>query len=162
MVLHLHRLALQLKSSTKVPDTIKSKVHVSMAVLLAVPQYVDWLADQDNEDEDEHGWLLVTSNGGWRTVMVKWIGEAWRATENNEDTDLALLPIDPGHSQTLSAHWHAMLKQLFGGLPKSKCSIPPTEFNAEAMWMKALAEMAEDEIPDDGAIEVDSDEVYEE
>ena len=46
-----------------------------------------------------------------------------RAAEHNEDTDLALLPIDPGHSQTSSSHWHAMLKQLFGGLLKSKCSI---------------------------------------
>ena len=48
------------------PDTIMSKVHASMAVLLAVPQYVDLLADQDNEDEDEHGQLLVMSDKGWR------------------------------------------------------------------------------------------------
>ena len=38
----------------------------------------------------------------------------------------------------------------------------PYLFKTEAMRMEALAEMAEDEIPDGGAIEVDLDEVYEE
>ena len=46
------------------PDTIKSKVPASTAALLAVPQYADLLADEDNEDEDECGQLLVISNEG--------------------------------------------------------------------------------------------------
>ena len=66
-------------------------------------------------------------------MMAKWIGEAQRVAENNEDINVALLPMEPGHSQASSACWHATLKQLVGDLPKSKQSIPPIEFNAEAM-----------------------------
>ena len=91
--------------------------------------------------------------------MAKWIGDARRAAENDEDV---VLPEEPGlgRSQAPSVCWQATLKKLFGGLPKSKRFIPPAEYDAEAARMETLAEMAEDEIPDDGAIEADSDDAY--
>ena len=44
-------------------------------MLLEAPRYADLLADQDDEDESEHGRLVVTSEAGWRTEMARWIRE---------------------------------------------------------------------------------------
>ncbi|KAJ7576503.1 hypothetical protein C8J56DRAFT_900019 [Mycena floridula] len=56
------------------------------------------------------------------------------------------------------------LESLFKGAPKPPPRIQPTNMEIEAELMQALAEQQaeqdEDDIPDDGAIEVDSDEEY--
>src|ERR1700683_4557407 len=81
---------------------------------LAVPRYSDLLEDQNNEDEDEHGRLLITTREGWRTNMARWIGAARDAEcedENNEDAELPEV-LGNGHT----AAWKpVMLAKLFGG-----------------------------------------------
>jgi hypothetical protein len=54
-------------------------------------RHSDLLEDQNNEDEDECGRLLITSREGWLTNMARWIGGAQDAEckdENNEDAKL--------------------------------------------------------------------------
>jgi hypothetical protein len=57
-----------------------------MATLLAVPQYLDLLDDQDGEDESLHGRILINMRQGLWMEMAKWIGDA-RAAELAEDSD---------------------------------------------------------------------------
>jgi hypothetical protein len=73
-------------SDPNAPNNIYFVIHKSTDTLLAVPCYSDLLGDQDDEDETERGQSLVMSRQGWRTEMVKWIGEA-RAAEIDEDSD---------------------------------------------------------------------------
>ena len=47
---------------------------------------------------------------------------------------------------------------MFGG--QSKCPIDHAVFDAEAALMEATANMQEDERPDDGEVEIDSNEEY--
>jgi hypothetical protein len=49
----------------------KRIVHKLTATLLAVLRYSDLLEDQTNEDEDKHGWLLITTREGWQTNMAR-------------------------------------------------------------------------------------------
>ena len=51
------------------------------------------------------------------------------------------------------------LEVLFGGLPHPPC-LPRVVIDEEAALMEAFADAEEDERPDDGAIEVDSEEEY--
>ena len=44
-----------------------------------MPCYPDLLKDQDNDDESEHGWALITGAAGWWTEMAGWIGAAREA-----------------------------------------------------------------------------------
>jgi hypothetical protein len=138
----------------------KQTVHESTNTLLAVPRYLDLLDDQDDEDEAEHSRLLVTSRQGWRTEMVRWISDA-RATELDEDFDSEDDAISAEVSNVRITKWKPVtLANLFGGCDLISSRPVSTEINAEAALMEALAEVQEDERPDDGAVEVGSDEEY--
>lgn len=144
-----------------IKDRGKRKVHESTATLLAVPRYCDLLGDQDNEDEDERGRMLVNSTDGWRTEMAKWIGAAREADKaerlegNDDHTD------DAG---ARTASWKPMtLAVLFGGIAKSNrrsTRLPAAEIDAESALMEALADIEEDERLDEGAIDIDSDDEF--
>jgi hypothetical protein len=62
-------------------------VHKSTETLLAVPRYSDLLEDQYHEDKSERGGALVSSAGGWRAEMAKWISEAREAELEESDND---------------------------------------------------------------------------
>ncbi|KAJ7589139.1 hypothetical protein C8J56DRAFT_1075543 [Mycena floridula] len=137
--------------------------HASVEKLLRVPRYADLLEDIDDEDETERGRLLVTSKAGWRTDMARWIGEM-RAqdssdsddddSDNDQSVNTARIP-----TATSTRKWPKYtLATLFGGLPKPVRPAAaergvPTAFDEEAALMEALADLEEDEIPDDGAME---------
>jgi hypothetical protein len=49
---------------------------------------------------------------------------------------------------------------LFGGEKPPRSRLPPEEVDAESRLMEALAELEEDERPDDGEVEIPSDEEF--
>lgn len=143
----------------------KRGVHKSVETLLAVPRYSDLLADQDNEDEDEHGQMLVSNRAGWRTEMAKWIGDARNAEaeevsqviEDADDSELARA----AETTSSALEWKPMtLEVLFGGLENRFSGLGAEEINAEGELMEALANLAEEQRLDDGAVEIDSDDEY--
>ena len=143
-------------------DRGKRKVHKSVETLLAVPCYSDLLDDQDDEDESERGRLLVSSSEGWHTEMAKWIGEA-RAAELAEDSsdegEMEESVVNDRNSRILK--WKPItLAVLFGGQKQPPSRLIPAEIDAESALMQALAEAEEDLRPDDGEIEIPSDEEY--
>ncbi|KAJ6607529.1 hypothetical protein B0H10DRAFT_2439527 [Mycena sp. CBHHK59/15] len=121
--------------------------HKSTATLLSVPRYRDLLEDQDDEDSTERGRALVTSAEGWRTELVS-EGEA-------NDEFSSRLP-------TRVPAWKPMtLQVLFGGAEKPRKRRPSKRvMEEEEQLMEALANAEEDDVPDDGPIEIDSDEEY--
>ncbi|KAJ7158190.1 ribonuclease H-like domain-containing protein [Mycena crocata] len=140
------------------------KNHTSTATLLAVPRYRDLLEDQEDEDSTEHGRLLVTSPHGWRTEVAKWISDA-RAAERaereagNDDEEIdEAFPRIP----TRLPPWKPMtLEALFGGAEKPRKRKPSARaMEEEERLMEELANAEEDSVPDDGAIEIDSDDEY--
>ncbi|KAJ7092992.1 ribonuclease H-like domain-containing protein [Mycena belliarum] len=143
------------------------KNHKSLATLLDVPRYRDLLDDQGHEDSAERGRALVSSETGWRTQMAKWIGEA-REAERTEVQDLEEDVAEdvedaPRIAKRLPIWQPTTLKVLFGGAAKPrtrKASVQVME--EEEILMEALAEQAEDDIPDDGGIEIHSDDEYRE
>ena len=142
----------------------KLKVHTSTNTLLAVPRYSDLLDDQDHEDEAERGRMLVSNSQSWRTEMAKWIAEA-RAAELAEDSDDESEVPEPATSASDRGgrifKWKpATLAILFGGQKQPPSRLSPAEIDAESALMQALAEVEEDERPDDGEIEIPSDEEY--
>ncbi|KAJ6587810.1 ribonuclease H-like domain-containing protein [Mycena sp. CBHHK59/15] len=135
------------------------KNHKSTATLLSVPRYRDLLGDQDDEDPTERGRALVSSVVGWRTQMAKWIGDARAAEreeteEDSEDEETPLLPNRPTTWKSLT------LQVLFGGAEPRKRKPEPRAMAEEEILMEELANAAEDEILDDGAVEIDSDDEY--
>ena len=52
------------------------------------------------------------------------------------------------------------LAKLFGGQNEHPSRLLPAEIDAESELMQALAEIDEDERPDDGAVEIHSDDEY--
>jgi hypothetical protein len=133
----------------------KRKVHKSTATLLAIPWYSDLLDDQNDEDNDEHGRLLVSSRQSWHTEMAKWIGEA-RTMELDEDSE-----DDDTPAPSRVTNWKpVMLATLFRGQNEPLSQSLPTDTEVEAELMQALAD--EEEQPDDGAIEIDLDDAYNE
>ncbi|KZP27364.1 hypothetical protein FIBSPDRAFT_948639 [Athelia psychrophila] len=125
----------------------KRKVHASTAILLAVPRYSDLLADQEDEDDTERGRLLVNSTEGWRTEMAKWIVAAREAEEaesledDDERTDGLCLAGLMHHS--VGIHVYRQRKS-----PR------------KSALMEALADIKENARPDEGAIEIDSDDEF--
>ncbi|KAJ6548268.1 hypothetical protein B0H10DRAFT_1969220 [Mycena sp. CBHHK59/15] len=119
----------------------------------------DLLGDQDDEDPTERGRVLVSSVVGWRTQMAKWIGDARAAEreeteEDSEDVETPLLPNRPTAWKSLT------LQVLFGGAEPRKRKPEPRAMAEEEILMEELANAAEDEILDDGAVEIDSDDEY--
>ncbi|KAJ6579862.1 hypothetical protein B0H10DRAFT_2235560 [Mycena sp. CBHHK59/15] len=130
------------------------KNHKSTATLLSVPQ---------DEDQSERGRALVSSAAGWRTEMGKWIGDA-RAAEREEavdggdESDNDLTSCLPNRLPV----WKQMtLAVLFRGAEKPRARKPAAQaMEQEELLMQALAEAEEDGVPDDGAIEIDSDDEF--
>ncbi|KAJ6614400.1 hypothetical protein B0H10DRAFT_1950765 [Mycena sp. CBHHK59/15] len=123
---------------------------------------------QDDKDSSERGRTLVSSPETWQTQVAKWIGDPWAAdcadsladtSPNNEvSDDDEIAPWIPNRLPT----WKPiMLQVLFGGAEKI-CSRRPLARvrDEEERLMQALADAEEDAYPDDGAIEIDSDEEY--
>jgi len=137
----------------------KRTVHKSTGTLLDVPRYSDLLEDQNNEDENERGRLLITTREGWRTDMARWIGAARDAEHEDESDEDAELPELLGNGRATA--WKPVtLAKLFGGQNKRPSRLLPAEIDAESELMQALAEIDEDERPDDGAVEIHSDDEY--
>jgi hypothetical protein len=159
------------------------KNHKSTAELLTVPRYRDLLEDQEAEDPSERGRVLVSSASGWRVQMAKWIGDSKEAeaaeqveaaekalrktlgdlnsnSESDDEEDTPRLPKKP--------MWKPItLAVLFGEAEKPRKRKPSARvLEKEARLMETLAEMEacadaqEDSRPDDGAIEIDSDDEY--
>ncbi|KAJ6509609.1 hypothetical protein DFH09DRAFT_1100883 [Mycena vulgaris] len=133
------------------------KNHKSIGTLLSVPRYRDLLDDQEDEDPSERGRALVSSAQGWRTEVAKWIGEA-KAAERAEALSDAEVPDDDEVSPRLPNRlpgWKPItLQALFGGAQKPRARKPSVRvMEEEEILMEALPDAAEDECPDDGAIE---------
>ena len=134
-----------------------------METLLAVPRYSDLLEDQYHEDKSEQGRALVSSAGGWRVEMAKWIGEARDAEleeESDDDTEADVVVNDRQHGNAVRKWKPLTLALLFGGEKPPRSRLPPEEIDAESWLMEALAELEEDERPDDGEVEIPSDEEF--
>ncbi|KAJ7157411.1 ribonuclease H-like domain-containing protein [Mycena filopes] len=163
------------------------KNHKSTAELLAVPRYRDLLDDQDDEDSSERGRVLVSGATGWRTQMAKWISEskgaeaveraeaAERVVRKQNRAALGELDSDSdsgGEEETprlpKKPMWTPItLAVLFGEAEKPRARKPSARvMEEEARLMEALAAMEaradalENARPDDGAIEIDSDDEY--
>ena len=92
--------------------------------------------------------------------MVKWISEVW-AAELDDDTDNEDGTVSAEVSNTQITKWKPVLfANLFNGCESILSRPPSTKIDAKAALMEALAEVEEDEWPDDGAVEVGSDEEY--
>jgi hypothetical protein len=90
--------------------------------------------------------------------MVKWIGEAGAAElaedlDTNDTNDL--------ESDCHTTKWKSItLAILFGGQKQPPLQLLQEEIDAELELMQALAEVEEDERPDNGVVEIDSDEEF--
>ncbi|KAJ7222722.1 ribonuclease H-like domain-containing protein [Mycena rebaudengoi] len=140
----------------------KRKVHKSTAALLTVLRYRD--AVQDDDESTEKGPAVVKTASGWRSVMSKWVADAQAAEDSESDDD----ENDPPAPMLRGSKWkHKMLAELFGGATKVHVHrMTQAEIDAEAELMtdlataEAEAEAEEDGRPDDGGIEIDSDDEY--
>ncbi|KAJ7105348.1 ribonuclease H-like domain-containing protein, partial [Mycena epipterygia] len=172
---HRNRLGLEkIDKRTKIKAQIRSehqkqglykpragrKNHKSLDTLLSVPRYRDLLEDQDDEDPSERGRALVSSPESWRTQLAKWIAAHSNSDSEPEEerNDEDINPVPPRRLPT----WKPMtLQVLFGGAEKPRARKPSARvIEEEESLMQALADAEEDANPDDGAIEVDSDEEY--
>ena len=103
----------------------------------------------------------MTSPASWRVEMAQWIAKVREAeaAEEIEERDAALQTIESWRRS--SVKWKPItLDNLFGGT-KHKASRPSRTIEEEEEAMEqAMAEALEDEQPDDGAIEINSDEEY--
>ncbi|KAJ6471331.1 ribonuclease H-like domain-containing protein [Mycena sanguinolenta] len=117
------------------------KNHKSTATLLSVPHYRDLLEDQDDEDPTERGCALVSSSRG---------AEAAERVARNAER-LAQNPT-----------WKPItLAILFSRAEKPRAHKPSArDMEEEEILVQALADEEKDARPDDGAIEIDSDEEY--
>lgn len=152
-------------AAAAVPGRQKRKNHKSVEQLLAVPRYRDLLADQDDEDDTEHGRALVSSDIVWRAELAKWKADAQAAEiEAEEDESLnsddEVIEPTPRLTQPKVKKWvKTSLAVLFGGAKKKPVTkIPQADLDQEAELMEALAEAEEDARPNDGAIEQSEDE----
>ena len=108
--------------------------------------------------------------------MGKWVSDA-RAAEaeseadgNDSDSEDEDAPVRPGRAPVPPGGWKwkkKTLAQLFGAATKERVSrLSQKEIDAEADLMvaladaEALADADEDGRPDDGAVEIDSEEEY--
>ena len=103
----------------------------------------------------------MTLPTSWRIEMAQWIAKVREveAAEEIEERDAALQTIESRRRS--SVKWKPItLDNLFGGT-KHKASRPSRTIEEEEEAMEqAMVEALEDERPDDGAIEINSDEEY--
>ncbi|KAJ6624745.1 ribonuclease H-like domain-containing protein [Mycena sp. CBHHK59/15] len=176
---HRNRLGLEkIDKRTKIKAQIRSehqkqsiykpregrKNHQSTAALLSVPRYRDLLDDQHDEDPSERGCALVSSREGWRTQLVKWVGNAKEAELAEQDSDAendATDTITPRLPTRLTSWKPMTLQTLFGGAEKPRRRKPSARVvEEEERLMEDLADALEDEELDAGAIEINSDDEF--
>ncbi|THU91256.1 hypothetical protein K435DRAFT_863575 [Dendrothele bispora CBS 962.96] len=138
--------------------------------LLEVPRYDQVLSNPQQDDDyvDAHvgrsrRHLLVNSRRKWRLELKKWTDEAERADQLTGDNT-----VPPPLPESSASHWlPRSLELLFGRddqqlEPTSSMQRPRRErrtaYTEEQLYMELLAQEAEDEIPDDGALEGSGDE----
>jgi hypothetical protein len=95
--------------------------------------------------------------------MAKWIGEARDAELEEESDDDTEADVVVNDRQRGNAAWKwkpLTLALLFSGEKQPQSRLPPEEIDAESRLMEALAELEEDERPDDGEVEIPSDEEF--
>jgi hypothetical protein len=98
--------------------------------------------------------------------MAKWIGEAKEAERLERELDAEEESTElPESTPLIMARlpaWKSMtLETLFGSATWPRTRKPSAQvMQEEEMLMQKLAEEAEDAIPDDGGIEIDSDDEY--
>jgi hypothetical protein len=147
-----------------------------MKWLLAVPQYAYALQAQDSRDAHESGdtgdraGQLVKTKESWREVMRKWIADAREAEleEVNGELDDKLSLVAPAVAmQGVNVNWQpkkwkpVSLHKLVGASKKPiKLTVAQEAREQEALYMEMLADMEEDANPDDGAIEIDNDDIW--
>ncbi|KAJ6609923.1 hypothetical protein B0H10DRAFT_1954223 [Mycena sp. CBHHK59/15] len=147
----------------------KHKVHKSTDTLLTVPWCRDLFQDQD-VDLTEHEPALISTAAGWRAVMGKGIADARaaeaEATENGSDDNDNDEEV-PAHTGHTSKWKKRTLAELFGGSTKKPAErLWQDAIEAEGVLMVALAEAEataeaeEDAWPDDGEVEIPSDDKY--
>ncbi|KAJ7641651.1 ribonuclease H-like domain-containing protein [Roridomyces roridus] len=120
--------------------------HSNTSSLLEVPRHGNLLEDQDAEDEIDRGRALVSAEDSWRVEMAAWIGERRRAVvepEVNEASD------DEDEDDSAP-----------GREPPARPTREEVAAEDEREARNAAADALEDGIPDDGAIEVGSDDEY--
>ena len=130
--------------------------------LLHIPSHNDLLGDQDDEDESERGRLLVMSHASWRVEMALWMKKVQDAEEAEklDERDKVLQGLKTRCCTSMK--WkHISLETLFGGTkPVPVHSLQTMEEEEEAAMMQAMAEVDEDERPDDGEVEIPSKDEY--
>ena len=96
--------------------------------------------------------------------MAKWIGEARDAElkEESDDNMEVVMVVNDWQCRNAAWRWKPLtLALLFGGEKPPQSRLPPEEIDAAESWlMEALAELEEDEWPDDGEVEIPSDEEF--
>ncbi|KAJ6601670.1 hypothetical protein B0H10DRAFT_2230375 [Mycena sp. CBHHK59/15] len=142
------------------------KNHKSTATLLSVPRYQDLLEDQEDNDTTERGRTLVSSAAGWRTEVTKWIEDARAAERAEAESDREEQQrngVSPPLPNCLPA-WKPITLQVLLGRAEKPCTRKPSTrvMREEEILMEVLADVAEDDNPDDGAIEIDSEDEYRE
>ncbi|KAJ7195384.1 hypothetical protein GGX14DRAFT_377173 [Mycena pura] len=151
------------------------KNHADASALLAVPRHSDLLDDQDDEDETERGRALVRVEKTWRVAMAKWVGErrAEAAEKDLEDDDSDTNQEEDEEESEMGESIPTRLprvkkwpKMTLAKLFKGRAAPPPRptraeiEEQAERDAADDAADAEEDNIPDDGGIEIASDEEY--
>ncbi|KAK6981174.1 DUF659 domain-containing protein, partial [Favolaschia claudopus] len=125
------------------------KNHKSVDHLLTVPRYRDALEGEENSDTPPDARRLIVG------TVSAWQKEEMDSLDaSDEDPDTAL-------PRRLPKFVPITLKTLFGEATKPRQRrIPDKVREEEERLMEELADAAEDEIPDDGAIEIGSDEEF--
>ncbi|KAJ7714242.1 hypothetical protein DFH07DRAFT_785811, partial [Mycena maculata] len=114
--------------------------------------------DQAEEDPEDRGRALVSSPDGWRVEMARWISAAREAAAEqeaegsgtDEDQEEEDVPMD-------------RVQRLFGtGVKESlRTHVSRRAQEEEEAYMRVMAELDEqDDVLDDGGIEIDDDEVW--
>ncbi|KAJ7605659.1 ribonuclease H-like domain-containing protein [Roridomyces roridus] len=157
----------------------KRNNHSNTSSLLDVPRYGDLLEDQDAEDEADRGRALVSAERSWRVEMAAWISDRRRAAaeaevdqpevdepevdspeeSDDEDEEDGLSP--PARLPRLQTWPKYTLQTLFKGRePPKRPTREEIAAEDERSTLNAAADAEEDGIPDDGGIEIGSDEEY--
>ena len=136
--------------------------HTSTLTLLHVPSHDDLLGDQDDEDESECGRLLVMLRASQRVEMALWMKKVQdeEEAEKLDERDEVLQGLET-RCHTSTKWKHISLKTLFGGTkPVPMHLLQTMEEEEEAAMMQAMAEVDEDKRPDDGEMEIPSEDEY--
>ncbi|KAJ7194227.1 hypothetical protein GGX14DRAFT_576547 [Mycena pura] len=156
----------------------KRQNHADASSLLAVPRHSDLLTDQDAEDDAQRGRALVRAEQTWRIGMAKWIGERrLEAAAAEEAMDLVAddeqdggeeeeeepdsVQSEPTRLPRLKKWPQMTLVKLFKGRePPPRPTRAEIEAQAERDAQNTAADAEEDNIPDDGAVEIPSEDEY--